>query len=196
MVPMSSRISRRGAFAAAAAAGLGVPTAVAAAPPAQLSGPTQNLLEATYNASLNRDEAGALLRDLETGAAQQISAVSEAGEINDPAVLLITELDLDEEHRGLALLRRNYLDISHNGRTPVFYPSAYTAPVTTGAPSDFDLDGDGTIGGPEDAWGFGEFPGQYGMVILSRHPILTEEIRTFQSLDRKRVVLGMGVDPV
>ena len=182
MVPMSSRISRRGAFAAAAAAGLGVPTAVAAAPPAQLSGQTQNLRVATYNASLNRDEAGALLRDLETGEDPQIRAVSEVVQINNPDVLLINEFDLDEEHRGLDLLRRNYLEISQNGRTPVFYPYAYTAPVNTGVPSGFDLDGDGTIGGPEDAWGFGEFPGQYGMAILSRHPILTEEIRTFQTL--------------
>ncbi|HJB08940.1 MAG TPA: endonuclease/exonuclease/phosphatase family protein [Candidatus Brachybacterium merdavium] len=179
---MSSRISRRGAFAAAAAAGLGVPTAVAAAPPAQLSGQTQNLRVATYNASLNRDEAGALLRDLETGEDPQIRAVSEVVQINNPDVLLINEFDLDEEHRGLDLLRRNYLEISQNGRTPVFYPYAYTAPVNTGVPSGFDLDGDGTIGGPEDAWGFGEFPGQYGMAILSRHPILTEEIRTFQTL--------------
>lgn len=182
MVPMSSRISRRGAFAAAAAAGLGVPTAVAAAPPAQLSGQTQNLRVATYNASLNRDEAGALLRDLETGEDPQIRAVSEVVQINNPDVLLINEFDLDEEHRGLDLLRRNYLEISQNGRTPVFYPYAYTAPVNTGVPSGFDLDGDGTIGGPEDAWGFGEFPGQYGMAILSRHPILAEEIRTFQTL--------------
>src|SRR5690625_3551465 len=117
MVPMSSRISRRGAFAAAAAAGLGVPTAVAAAPPAQLSGQTQNLRVATYNASLNRDEAGALLRDLETGEDPQIRAVSEVVQINNPDVLLINEFDLDEEHRGLDLLRRNYLEISQNGRT-------------------------------------------------------------------------------
>src|SRR5690625_4210268 len=118
MVPMSSRISRRGAFAAAAAAGLGVPTATAAAAPgAQRSGRTQNLRVATYNASLTRDEAGALLRDLEMGEDPQIRAISEVVQINNPDVLLINEFDLDEEHRGLDLLRRNYLEISQNGRT-------------------------------------------------------------------------------
>lgn len=167
---------------AAAAAGLGVPTAAGAAPPAELSGQTQNLRVATYNASLNRDEEGALLRDVETGEDPQIRAVSEVIQINNPDVLLINEFDLDGEHRGLDLLRQNYLEVSQNGRTPVFYPYAYTAPVNTGVPSGLDLDRNGTVGGPDDAWGFGEFPGQYGMVILSRHPILTEEIRTFQTL--------------
>lgn len=182
MALMSSRISRRGAFAAAAAAGLGAPTAAAAAPPTQFSGRTQNLRVATYNASLNRAEAGDLVRDLETGEDSQIRAVSEVIQINNPDVLLINEFDLDGEHRGLDLLRENYLEVSQNGRTPVFYPYAYTAPVNTGVPSGLDLDGDGTVGGPDDAWGFGEFPGQYGMAIFSRHPILTEEIRTFQKL--------------
>jgi hypothetical protein len=34
-----------------------------------------------------------------------------------------------------------------------------------------DLDGDGRLGGAADAQGFGEFTGQGGMAILSRHPI-------------------------
>ena len=31
-------------------------------------------------------------------------------------------------------------------------------------------------------FGFGEFPGQYGMVVLSKYPIVTDEVRTFQNL--------------
>ena len=38
-------------------------------------------------------------------------------------------------------------------------------------PTGFDLDRNGTIGGGNDAYGFGDFPGQYGMVVLSRYPI-------------------------
>ena len=41
---------------------------------------------------------------------------------------------------------------------------------------------DGAVEGPDDAWGFGQFPGQYGMVVLSRYPILTDQVRTFQNL--------------
>ena len=183
MVTMPSRISRRGAFAAAAAAGLGVPAVTAAAaPPTRLNGRTTNVRVATYNASMNRSEAGELLRDLETGEDPQIRAVAEVIQINNPDVLLLNEFDLDGEHLGLDLLRQNYLEVSQNGRTPVFYPYAYTAAVNTGVPSGFDLNRDGTTGGPDDAWGFGEFPGQYGMAIFSRHPILTDQVRTFQKL--------------
>jgi 3-phytase len=56
----------------------------------------------------------------------------------------------------------------------------YTAPVNTGVPSGFDLNNDGTVGGPDDAYGFGFFPGQYGMVVYSKYPIDTEAVRTFQ----------------
>ena len=38
------------------------------------------------------------------------------------------------------------------------------------------------LDGPGDAHGFGAFPGQYGLAILSRHPIVTAEVRTFRTL--------------
>ena len=44
-----------------------------------------------------------------------------------------------------------------------------------------DLNDDGQVGGPDDAWGFGLFPGQYGMVVYSRYPIDTDAVRTFQT---------------
>ncbi|MEX0859564.1 MAG: endonuclease/exonuclease/phosphatase family protein, partial [Cucumibacter sp.] len=37
------------------------------------------------------------------------------------------------------------------------------------------------MGGPGDAQGFGFFDGQYGMLVLSRYPILENEARTFQN---------------
>ena len=43
---------------------------------------------------------------------------------------------------------------------------------TRASESGFDLNNDGTVGGPDDAFGFGEFPGQYGMVVLSQFPIV------------------------
>ena len=43
-----------------------------------------------------------------------------------------------------------------------------------------DLDRDGKTDGPGDAFGFGKFPGQYAMALLSRHPLDVERIRTFQ----------------
>ncbi len=51
---------------------------------------------------------------------------------------------------------------------------------TAGVPSGHDLDGDGRTMGAGDALGFGRFPGQYGMAILSRFPL--GPARTFRTL--------------
>lgn len=42
------------------------------------------------------------------------------------------------------------------------------------------FDNNGSVGGPNDAFGFGFYPGQFGMVVYSRFPILREQARTFQ----------------
>ena len=54
------------------------------------------------------------------------------------------------------------------------------APSNTGIPSGFDLDNNGTVGGPNGAFGFGAYPGQFGMAVYSRYPILRHQVRTFQ----------------
>ena len=72
--------------------------------------------------------------------------------------------------------------MAHNGAEPIDYPYSYIAPTNTGVPSGFDLDNDGTVGGPDDAFGFGDFEGQFGMVVLSRFPIVADGVRTFQNL--------------
>jgi hypothetical protein len=72
--------------------------------------------------------------------------------------------------------------VSQHGQAPIHYPYHYFAPVNTGVPSPFDLDHDGTLGGGNDAWGFGLHPGQYGMLVLSRYPIDSTRARSFQKL--------------
>jgi hypothetical protein len=47
-------------------------------------------------------------------------------------------------------------------------------------PSGLDLDGDGRSDGPADAWGFGHYPGQYGMLVLSRHRIDADAARSLR----------------
>ncbi|WP_017832713.1 endonuclease/exonuclease/phosphatase family protein [Kocuria sp. UCD-OTCP] len=134
----------------------------------------------TYNASLNRGTEGQLQGDLATPGNVQAQAVAEVIQRNDPDVLLVNEFDHDDEGRSAQLFRDNYLAVGQNGQEPVDYPYAYTAPVNTGVPSGLDLDQDGTVGGGGDAWGFGAFPGQYGMVVYSKHPIDTAGVRTFR----------------
>lgn len=43
------------------------------------------------------------------------------------------------------------------------------------------MNNDGSVGGPDDALGFGFFPGQYGMAVYSKYPLVAHETRTFQT---------------
>ncbi|MEO7268464.1 MAG: endonuclease/exonuclease/phosphatase family protein [Knoellia sp.] len=153
--------------------------ASASGAPAQ-PGNGQDLRVATYNLSLNRNTAGQLVTDLSTPDNAQAKAVAEVIQRANPDVVLLNEFDYVEGGTAVDLFRDNYLEVAHNGAAAVEYPYAYTAPVNTGVPSGFDLNNNGTIGGGDDAYGFGLFPGQYGMVVLSKYPIQTDGIRTFQ----------------
>lgn len=135
---------------------------------------------ATFNASLNRNSEGELISDLTNGGNAQAKTVAEIIQRARPDVLLINEFDYDAAGTAARLFRDNYLAVSQNGAEPISYPYWFTAPSNTGIPSGFDLDNNGTIGGGNDAYGFGLFPGQFGMIVYSRFPILTSEIRTFQ----------------
>ena len=132
----------------------------------------------TFNASLNRNFAGQLRSDLSTPNNAQAATVAEIIQRVRPDVLLINEFDFDPQ--ALVLFQDNYLSVPHNGAQPINYPHRYIAPSNTGIPSGFDLDNDGTVGGPNDAFGFGFFPGQFGMAVYSMHPIETSAVRTFQ----------------
>jgi Endonuclease/Exonuclease/phosphatase family len=70
--------------------------------------------------------------------------------------------------------------VSQNGSTPIEYPYSFIAPSNTGIPTGMDLFNDGSVGGPNDAYGFGLFAGHFGMVVYSRYPILRDQVRTFQ----------------
>ncbi|MGW6280054.1 endonuclease/exonuclease/phosphatase family protein [Kribbella sp. NPDC055071] len=135
---------------------------------------------ATYNASLNRGAAGQLVTDLSTTTNAQAMAVAEVIQRERPDVLLVNEFDYVPDHKAADLFRSNYLEVGHHGAAPIRYPYAYVAPSNTGIPSGFDLNNDGQISGGDDAYGFGVFPGQYGMVVYSRYPIDTRHVRTFQ----------------
>ena len=136
---------------------------------------------ATFNASLNRSSAGQLIQDLSTPTNAQAKTIAEIIQRNRPDVLLINEFDFDANHEALRLFQDNYLSVEQNGARSIDYEYAYTAPSNTGIPSGFDLNNDGTVGGPDDAFGFGFFPGQFGMAVYSRHPIDFDGIRTFQN---------------
>lgn len=114
----------------------------------------------------------------------------------------------DQPGQNAARFIENYLSIPQApGLTPIRY-KAFMAPVNTGLFSGMDLDNDGKVTdsfpvppgtkpdgwpGPQtaggraygnDCWGFGTFPGQYGMALLvdERLTIDDAHVRTFQNL--------------
>ena len=135
---------------------------------------------ATFNASLNRNSEGALISDLSTPGNAQAATVAEIIQRVRPDVLLINEFDFDAAGEALRLFQDNYLSAGQNGAKPIVYRYRFTAPSNTGIPSGLDFSNDGTVGGPNDAFGFGFFPGQFGMAVYSRYPIVESEVRTFQ----------------
>nr|WP_242003044.1 endonuclease/exonuclease/phosphatase family protein [Vulcaniibacterium tengchongense] len=154
---------------------------------AEAMDPSAPLRVATYNASLYDDAGGGLVRRLEGGdaGARKIAAVLQRVR---PDLVLLNEFDYDPQGRAADLFQRYYLEVAQpGGGDPLRYPYRYLAPVNTGVPSGLDLDRDGAAGGEgrargNDAWGYGLHPGQYGMLVLSRHPIDAAQARTFQLL--------------
>jgi endonuclease/exonuclease/phosphatase family metal-dependent hydrolase len=142
---------------------------------------------ATYNTSLYDETDGGLIRRLEAGdpAARNIAAVLQRVR---PDVVLLNEFDYDAAGRAADLFQHDYLEVAQGADGQALrYPYRYLAPVNTGVPSGLDLDANGMVGGEgrsrgDDAWGYGLHPGQYGMLVLSRYPIDTAQVRTFQRL--------------
>jgi 3-phytase/alkaline phosphatase D len=84
----------------------------------------------------------------------------------------------------------NFLAVGHGGAStgrsasnPVNYLYRHTPNTNTGLASGFDLDNNGSIGGGNDAYGFGNFGGQFGFTIYSKYEIVG--VRSFQTFKWK-----------
>ncbi len=123
--------------------------------------------------------------------AQLLAAAEILREIR-PDIVLINEIDILQE--GTSPLdgiwqdfQDRYLD---QGPDALRYEHVFAAPVNTGVLSGFDLNNDGVVGTDadrgtrthgDDSYGYGIYPGQYGMVIASRFPLDADQARTFRS---------------
>lgn len=147
----------------------------------QPNGPGSEIRFATFNASLNRNNAGDLAEELASPGSAQPDVIAEIIQRVRPDVLLINEFDFDPD--ALADFQANYLEVAHGSAGPIVYPYSYIAPSNTGIYSGFDLDNSGGAGDflPNDSFGFGFFPGQFGMAVLSMYPIDFDGVRTFQN---------------
>ena len=127
---------------------------------------------ATFNVSMFRDHAGELIQDCSSPENSQLLAIARIIRQIDADVILLNEFDYDHKEGAAQAFLKNYL--------PDLYPHHFSAPVNTGVPSGFDLNSDGDANDPEDSFGYGKHPGQYGMLLLSKSPILRQDVRTFQ----------------
>ena len=119
---------------------------------------------ATWSPELTRRGPGLLLRDIVQGDGQ-VQAVVEVIRAADADVLLLTGIDMDLQGVTLEALALRLDDAG----AP--YPHLFTTPGNSGLRTGLDLDGDGRLGEPEDAQGFGRFPGEGAMAVLSRYPL-------------------------
>lgn len=158
--------------------------------------PPVSLRVATFNVSMDasnylssQDVAAQGAQALQQALATQhpqIKAIAEIIQHTRPDILVLNEFDYLPKQLGIDVFHAAYLQVSQNGESPIDYPYRYVAPVNTGVASPYDLSGDGIASGTgNDAWGFGWYPGQYGMAVLSKYPLLDEQIRTFQQFKWK-----------
>lgn len=126
-----------------------------------------------------------------------------------PDILLLNEMAYDPEAENARRFAQHFLgDPQADSLRPIDF-EVFTAPVNAGLSSGFDLNRDGLIvtrypvppdtimpnGQPPpqteegrayggDAWGFGTFPGQYGMALFvsSKLDLVREDVRTFRLL--------------
>ena len=141
---------------------------------------TTNIRFATYNVSLYRKQAGQLAEDLAGGKNQQAHKLATIIQHVRPDVILLNEFDYDADGAAATSFAKLYLGVGHEAAQPIEYPHRFFAASNTGAPSGLDLDKDGKTDGPADCFGFGRYPGQYGMLVLSKYPIKADDVRTFR----------------
>lgn len=68
--------------------------------------PASNVVVATFNASLNRESEGELLKDLAAPGNPQANNAAETIQRINPDIVLVNEFDYDPEHKAMDLFRK------------------------------------------------------------------------------------------
>ena len=157
-----------------------------------LAGMAETVRVATYNIEMNRAGPGLLLRDLQKAGDPKILAALQVVVTLRADVLVLTGFDYDLDQVALSA----FCDaLAAQG---MVYPYRFAARPNTGLASGLDLDGDGLLGEPGDAQGWGRFSGEGGMAVLSKLPIRANEVRDFSDFlwrDLPGALLFDGMTP-
>ena len=111
-----------------------------------------------------------MLRDIARGGNAQIEAVLAVLAAADADVVALQGFDYDLMGEALA----QFAELAG-------YDHHFALRPNTGLATGLDMDGDGLLGGPRDAQGYGRFTGAGGMAVLSRHAILREQAQDFSA---------------
>lgn len=130
---------------------------------------------ASFNTELSRDGPALLLRDITKGDAQ-VQAVVDVLLAADADIVALQGIDWDLDNLALTALSQALRDAGAD------YPYLFSDMPNAGVDSGVDLDGDTQRHRPGDAQGWGRFPGQGGLAVLSKYEIHNDEARKFTTL--------------
>lgn len=154
----------------------------------------QKIRFATFNVAMGLASQGELYQRLDRDDDDGLKKVAAIIQQVRPDVLLLNEFDWYELDAALLFIS-NYLEVPQYENEPITYSHALSGAVNTGQDSGLDLNGNGKLGEPEDAWGFGRFEGQYGMLVLSRFPLqLVRNFRLFKWADMPDAMVPSNPD--
>jgi endonuclease/exonuclease/phosphatase family metal-dependent hydrolase len=149
---------------------------------------------ASFNISMGLESEGELYERLVSGEDENLKKVAAIIQTVNPDVILLNEFDRFELDSGVLFIN-NYLDKPQYGNEPVSYLHTLDGAVNTGEESGLDLNSNGVMAEPQDAWGFGTFKGQYGMLVLSRFPLrLERSFRYFKWKDMPGAMVPVNPD--
>lgn len=154
----------------------------------------ETLRVATFNVSLEANRLqpkntplvlGSVLEAIKQGH-PLVRNVSDIIRYNNPDVILLNEIDADRDTLAAFVAQLG-----------VDFPYTFIPEVNTGVLSQVDVNHDGQLSLPSDGYGFGHYPGHYGMALLSKYPIQHADVRclnTFLWKDMPGAMLPIASD--
>lgn len=131
---------------------------------------------ATFHTGLKRQGPGLLVRDILSGSDPQVLLARDMIVATQPDIIFLTRFDFDLGHVALDSFAKILADAG------VHYPYSFSKAPNSGVATGFDINGDGWNGDAVDAQGYGAFPGQGGMAVLSVYPIDADGVQDLSSL--------------
>ena len=148
----------------------------------------ESMVEQYRNGDLDDDEVA-------KKRAEQVIQIRNVAEIIQrvkPDILLLAEFNNDgkdtSNHQALDGFQTNYLSQPQHDMPAIIFEYKRTFGTNTGLLSPYDLNHSGGEPAlPDDAWGFGQYHGQYAFALFSKYPLDDNSMRSFQQFKWKDI---------